>query len=628
MPSKQQHPRTGSPVRHNPFFDVLVVAFAAAPIAHAQVPEMPTGTAVLEPVVVTAARGPQSAEDLVADVTVISADQIAQSGVDSLVSLLQRQPGVEIDRNGGPGATSGIFLRGANATQTLVLIDGMRVSSSSSGETALEGIPLDQVDHIEILRGPASSLYGADAIGGVIQIFTRRGERGLHANASVGYGTYDTSSGTAGISGGTPVASGSLQVSTRHSTGFNAITNPANFSYDPNRNDGYRSAGVSASGSLTPAAGQVLSLQFFRSHLDNQFDGGDNFNDRTLTTLTSWRAGAVDRLAPWWTSNLSVGEGDDRSVSKTGYGDYPFTTRQRQYAWQSDFTLPAGGMTIAAERREERVASDSGFAVDSRGTNSLTAIWRMVAGANAIQANARHDQSNQFGGKTTGAIAWGYRISPMWRFTASAGTAFRVPTFNDLYYPGYSNPGLRPETARNFEAGIHASGSFGEANWQAHLVAYRNRVRDLIVFQCDANFNCKPNNVSNATLEGVTLYGDSQWRDTHAHASIDLQAPTDDANGDLLPRRARRHATLSLSQNVGPARLTAEWVGSSARFDDAENLRRMGGYGIVNLGIEWPLAHGVTLFIRGDNVFDKNYELAADYATGGARVFAGARWQL
>lgn len=627
MSTKRRRPRAGDPVRITLLFHVLLVAIAASPFAHAQAIQIPKGTAVLEPVVVTAARGPQSAEDLVADVTVIGADEIAQSGMDSLVSLLQRQPGVEIDRNGGPGATSGIFLRGANATQTLVLIDGMRISSSSSGTTALEGIPLDQVDHIEILRGPASSLYGADAIGGVIQIFTRRGERGVHANASVGYGTYETSSGTAGISGGSALARGSLQVSARHSVGFNAITNPANFSYDPDR-DGYRNGSVSASGSLTPASGQTLSLQLFRSQLDNQFDAGDNFNDRTITTLTSWQAATVNRLASWWNSNLSAGEGDDDSVSKTGYGDYPFRTRQRQYAWQNDFTLSAGTVTLAAERREERVDPDSGFAVDERDTNSLTAIWRRVAGANALQANLRHDQSSQYGGKTTGAIAWGYRISPAWRFTASAGTAFRVPTFNDLYYPGYSNPDLRPETSRNVEAGIHAAGRIGEASWQAQAVGYYNRVRDLIVFQCDVDFNCRPNNVADATLEGVTLNGDWSWYDTAVHASADLQSPTDDASGHLLPRRARRHATLSFSQQAGPARLTVEWVGSSERYDDAENLHRLGGYGIVNLAAEWSLAHGVTLFIRGDNVLDKNYELAADYATGGARFFAGARWQL
>jgi len=627
MQPQRQRPRTSVPVRDIPFFPILFFGIATSSSVHAQALASPGGTAVLEPVVVTAARGPQSVVDLVADVTVIGSDEIAQSGMDSLASLLQRQPGVELVRNGGPGATTGVFLRGTNATQTLVLIDGMRVSSSSSGATALEAIPLDQVDHIEILRGPASSLYGADAIGGVIQIFTRHGERGMHANASLGYGTYQTASGAAGISGGSALAQGSLQVSARHSEGFNAIVNPANFSYDPDR-DGYHDGSISASGSLTAAPGHTLSLQLFRSRLDSQFDAGDGFDDRTITTLTSWRAGTVDRLASWWSSNLSAGEGDDRSVSKTGYGDYPFRTRQRQYAWQNDFTLPAGSVTLAAERREERVDSDSGFAVDARGTNSLTAIWRRVAGANALQANLRHDQSSQFGGRTTGAIAWGHRISPVWRVTASAGTAFRIPTFNDLYYPDYSNPDLRPETSRNVEAGIHAAGRAGDASWQAQAVGYDNRVRDLIVFQCDADFNCRPNNLSDATLKGVTLSGDWSWRAAAVHASVDLQSPTDDATGHLLPRRARRHATLSYSQQAGAVRLTAEWVGSSERYDDAENLRRLGGYGIVNLAAEWALARGVTLFLRGDNVFDKNYELAADYATGGARVFAGARWRL
>ena len=627
MQLQRQRPRTDAPVRDNPFLPILFFGIATSSIVHAQALAIPKGTAVLEPVVVTAARGPQSVVDLVADVTVIGSDEIAQSGMDSLASLLQRQPGVELVRNGGPGATTGVFLRGSNATQTLVLIDGMRVSSSSSGATALEAIPLDQVDHIEILRGPASSLYGADAIGGVIQIFTRHGERGVQANASLGYGTYETASGAAGISGGSALAQVSLQVSARRSEGFNAIVNPANLSYDPDR-DGYRDGSVSATGSLTAAPGHTLSLQLFRSRLDNQFDAGDGFDDRTITTLTSWRVGTVDHLASWWSSNLSAGEGDDRSVSKTGYGDYPFRTRQRQYAWQNDFTLPAGSMTLAAERREERVDSDSGFAVDARDTNSLTAIWRRVAGANALQANLRHDQSSQFGGRTTGAIAWGYRISPVWRVTASAGTAFRIPTFNDLYYPDYSNPDLLPETSRNVEAGIQAAGRAGDASWQAQAVGYDNRVRDLIVFQCDADFNCRPNNVSDATLKGVTLSGGWSWRDAAVHASVDLQSPTDDATGHLLPRRARRHATLSYSQQAGSVRLTAEWVGSSERYDDAENLRRLGGYGIVNLAAEWAFAHGVTLFIRGDNVLDRNYELAADYATGGARVFAGARWRL
>jgi len=588
--------------------------------------QSPSEPAILDPIVVTASRTPQPLLEIVADVTVIDAEELARSGAVDLAALLARQPGVEMVRNGGPGATSGVFLRGANAAQTLVLIDGVRVASASSGATALEAIPLAQIERIEILRGPASSLYGADAIGGVIQIFTRKGEPGVHAHASASYGTFDTSTAAAGISGGGASARGSLQLAARRSDGFNAIVNPANFSYDPDR-DGYRDASITASGALDYAAGQRLSLDYFRSRLDNQFDGGDAFDDRTVTTLESWQIASANRPAAAWLSRLSAAEGHDRSVSKTGSGEFPFETRQRQYAWQNDLTLPAGALTVALERREERVASDAGFPVTSRDTNAITAIYRIDAGAHAVQANVRHDDSTQFGGRTTGALAWGYRVAPGWRLSASAGTAFKAPTFNDLYFPGFSNPGLEPETSRNVEAGLHWTARAGEAAWQAHAVVFHNRVDDLIVFGCNADSICRPDNVARATLRGVTLHGDYAWRDTLLRASVDLQSPTD-AQGRLLPRRARRHGALTLAQTLGSVRVVGELVASSERFDDAENERRLGGYAIVNVALEWLVAPSTTLFIRADNLLDRHYELAADFATGGAQVTGGVRWKL
>jgi len=581
----------------------------------------------LAPIVVTAARAPQPLLDLVADVTYISGDEIAQGGGRGLAALLARQPGVEFVQNGGPGATSGVFLRGANAAQTLVLIDGMRVASASSGATALEAIPLDQIDHIEILRGPATSLYGADAIGGVVQVFTRKGANGLSANASAGYGTHDTWNATAGVAGGDERARGAVTLAARRSEGFNAIENPANVSYDPDR-DGYRNASVSAQGSLEYAASQRVSIQYFKSHLDNQFDARDAFDDRTITTETMWQVASSNRFRDGIDSRLYAGDGSDRSVSKLASGDFPFVTHQRQYGWQGDFALPLGSLTTALERREERVEASPQFAVTARDTNAITGVYRLEAGANAVQANLRHDDSSQFGGRTTGALAWGYRIAPQWRVTASGGTAFRAPTFNDLYFPGFSNPALRPETSRNVEAGVHWTARAGEVEWQAHAVAFHNRVRDLIVFECDANFVCAPDNVANATLRGVELYGDAQWRDTRVHASVDLQSPTDDASDHLLPRRARRHGVVSLTQSFAAWRLTGETVASSERFDDAENTRRLAGYAIVNLVVEWTVTPQTVLFVRADNVFDRHYELAADFATGGTRVFGGVRWRL
>ncbi|MGE5172029.1 MAG: TonB-dependent receptor domain-containing protein [Rudaea sp.] len=615
------------PLRWYPPAGARALACAAALVAAPSLAQLPGPPAALEPVFVTASRSPQRLLDLVADVTLIDARAIARSGVADLPSLLARQPGVEIVQNGGPGATSGVFLRGANAAQTLVLVDGMRVASASSGATALEAIPLGQIDHIEILRGPASSLYGADAIGGVIQIFTRRGATGARAHASAAYGTFETWDAAAGVAGGNASARGSVDVAGRRSAGFNAIVNPANLSYDPDR-DGYRNASVSANGALDYADAQRLVVQYFKSHLDSAFDAGDAFDDRTITTVTSWQAASENRLTGAWNSRVSFGDGSDRSVSKTGFGDFPFETHQRQLAWQNDVTLPAGALTLALERREERVESDAGFPVTERDTNAVTAIYRLDAGAHAVQANVRHDHSSQYGRRTTGALAWGYRVAPAWRVTASAGTAFKAPTFNDLYFPDFSNPDLRPETSRNFEAGVHWTARAGGLAWEAHAVAFHNRVDDLIVFQCDVNFICAPDNVADAVLKGVTLYGDLDWRDTALHASVDLQSPADVATGRLLPRRARRHAALGLRQALGRARVTGELVASSGRFDDAANARRMGGYALVNVVLEWPLDARTTLFLRGDNVLDHNYELAADFATGGAKVSGGVRWRL
>ena len=273
----------------------LLSVTIAAVAAHAQ-PASPPRPTTLDPVVVTASRTPQPISDLLADLTVIQADEILRSGAQSLPQLLQRQPGVEVTINGGAGATSGAFLRGANAGQTLVLIDGLRVGSSSVGATALEAIPLDQVERIEILRGPASSLYGADAIGGVIQVFTKRAEGNAFAgNVAAGYGTYNTTNVNAGLRGAIGDLRFSVQAGGTNSTGFNAIVNPDNFGYNNDR-DGYASANVGLNAVLPWAAGQEVAVQYFRNRLNNQSDGGPGFDDRTITTLEAWSVVSRNRI--------------------------------------------------------------------------------------------------------------------------------------------------------------------------------------------------------------------------------------------------------------------------------------------------------------------------------------------
>jgi vitamin B12 transporter len=603
----------------------LIVAAALSTASRAQ--EVAPKPYPLEPVVVTAARAAQPIGETLADITVIGADEIARSGVQSLAALLQRQPGVEIVQNGGPGSVSGALLRGANRGQTLVLIDGLRAGSASDGATSLEAIPLDQIERIEILRGPASSLYGADAIGGVVQVFTKRAQgEGIVPGASVGYGTYNTVALAAGIAGTTGPLRYSVQAGGRQSSGFNAIVNPDNPSYNPDR-DGYSTANATASGTWTWAAGQEVAGQYFYNRLNAQYDGSAVFDDRTITTVETWSVTSRNTLSDRWTSALTAGEGIDDSVSQTAFGAFPFRTTQRQYAWQNDFAVPEGSLGVILERREEHLETSPAFAVDERDTNSATGVYQFRHDALSLQANVRVDDSNQYGNKTTGGLALGYVLSPAWRLTAGANTGFKAPSLNDLYYPGFSNPNLVPETSKNAEFGTYWSANYADVSWQARAIGYRNQVNDLIVFGCDAHFVCLPRNVAAATLEGVTLGLDLAWRETRVVASLDLQDPTDDATAKLLPRRAREHGAIRVLQPVGPAQLGVEFVASSRRYDDAADVRALGGYGIVNLTLEWPFAKGLSLFVRGDNVFDKNYQLAADYSTGGATLYVAIRWQ-
>jgi len=596
-----------------------VAAIAASRLTHSQTPEAP---ALLDPVTVTATRSPQRLTEIIADVTVIGPDEIARAGAQGLADLLQRQPGVQIATTGGPGTTTSVFLRGANANQTLLLVDGLRVGSSSSGTAPFEAIPLSEIDHIEILRGPAASLYGADAIGGVVQVFTRSAGKGFAANASAGYGTYNTSQFSAGASGSAESWRIALQGGYQQSSGFNAIWNPANFSYNPDR-DGYTNGNGSGSLTYRFAPEQQLSLQAFYSRLNAQFDASPDFDDRTITTVQSYAVASSNRLASFWKSTLEAGTSSDDSNSQTAFGPSQFKTVQRQYLWQNDLSLPLGALSLALSRREERLNTDAGFPVTARNTNAVIGVYQLREGANALQANLRHDQSSQYGGQTSGAIEYAYSLSSNLRASMSYGTGFKAPTFNDLYYPGFSNPDLVPETAHNLEGALR----YSDAMLNAGVVAYRNRVKDLIVFSCDADFNCAPQNIASATLEGITLELQALYGDTNIKGSLDFARPYDDATGNLLPRRARYYGSLQVTQSLGALQLGVQVIASSARYEDPANTRRMGGYAVVNFNAEYAVAPQWALFAIVGNAFDKNYELAADYNTPGSNVFAGVRYR-
>jgi len=598
-------------------------------------------------VVVTASRVPQSRESAIADMTVVTQEEIQRAGQSTLVEILQSQPGVEITNNGGPGKQSGIFMRGTNTGHVLVLIDGMRVSSSTAGTTTLENIPLAQIEKIEIVRGPASSLYGADAIGGVIQIFTKKGEGEPHFYAGVGYGTYDTKTAEAGVSGKIEGTSFALTASSYDTRGFSALkTNNPNL----DDSDGYRN--LSFSGSLTQqiTEGHDIGFQFFSSEGHTQFDNRFNidpffpafdpsFSDNADISQLSYAITSHNQFTSNWLSTLKAGETVDESVTFSALGPFTptsrslFRTKQRQYSWQNDINLPLGILTLLYDRREERVASTTDFKKDQRNNDGYLVGYLVNYGKHSLQANYRSDHNSAFGTNDTGGIGYGYSITENWRVTGSYGTAFKAPTFNDLYFPDFfgaptSNPDLKPEESRNLEASLR----YEDVTTAASLTVYENKIRDMIAL--DAAF--VPFNVNKARLQGLTLAAAQRWDSWQLKGSVDIQSPRDTETDNLLVRRANRHASATLTRDWGDWRFGAEALSSSARYNDPANELRLDGYTIFNLTTDYQFNPDWKLQARLNNVFDKNYALAFDgdpaaggfvYDTPGSNLFVGIRYE-
>jgi vitamin B12 transporter len=600
-------------------------AVASASLLAALAAAFPAQAATGDTVVVTATRQVQRANELLSDVTVVEREEIAQAGPTATVAdILARQPGIEITSRGGPGTTGGVMLRGANSAHTLVLVDGIRVASATLADVSWGFLPLNQIDHIEILRGPASSLYGADAIGGVIQIFTRRGEGPLRTNAEVGVGSWNTSLVSAGLSGSQEGWRYSLQASDNRSHSFSAINNPKNSSYNADK-DGFQDSSASASLSYAVASGHELGINLLESDGWNRYDSSPKASDwKQKQTVSGVSAYSRNRFLPDWTSTLRLGRGTDNSRQfQDGNPSSTLRTDQDQIQWQNDIKLPYGTALLAAERLQQKVSGDTAYSVNQRTINSLLAGWNGRFGAHSLQLNARRDDNSQFGGKSTGVLAYGYQLAPAWRANAAYGTAFKAPSFNDLYWPGSGNPNLQPERATNREVAVH----FEQAGQQASATYYRNRISNLIDWAPGANGLWAPANINNARLTGLTLAYAGNVGAYALRANVDLQDPRDTGTDKLLRYRAEQHAFFAANRSFGRWQWGAELSASGKRYNDVANTQVLGGYALVNLQVSYQLEHDLSLFARANNVFDRDYALVRDFATPGANVFVGLRYQ-
>ncbi|MCD2519623.1 TonB-dependent receptor [Massilia sp. G4R7] len=580
-------------------------------------------------VVVTASRMPQRAHDVIADTTVIHAEEIARSGAGSVADILQRQRGVEITRNGSAGASTSVFLRGSNANQVVVLLDGVRIGSATSGTAAWNAVPLSSIERIEIVYGPLTTLYGADAIGGVIQIFTRKGEGAPLATASVGAGSNATRAAAATVSGSANALRYAFTAGYEDSDGFSS-TRPGASGFNPDE-DGYRRRNANGQLAYTVAPSLEIGAQFLHSSLWAQYDSGsaayDVHNDQDLNTAAVYASSQVNAN---WRSILQYARSEDKLGSytnATAAGASQIETEQDELTWQNTIALGADTLQLLYSHRKEDVYSSATPAMTrDRITNAYAAAYSARRGSHLVDVSARHDRSSVYGSKNTGAAGYGYDFGNGLRATASVGSSFRAPTFNELYYPNYGLPTNKPEKGRNLEAGLR----YDAGQLQVDATWYRNRLTDMIVSAtpCPGRPGSCAYNVNEALLEGVTVAAQTRVAMVNLRGSLDWQDPRDETTGKQLARRARRLAKFAADSRFGTVKAGAEVVLSGERFDDAANNRRLGGYGLLNLYTTWQVTPDLSLLLRLNNVADKRYELARNYGTSGRTWFAALRYGI
>jgi vitamin B12 transporter len=588
----------------------------------------------LAPVVVTATREPAAIGRSTADIVVIDADAIRSTGADSVEDLIRRIAGIQVVRNGGPGQSSGFFIRGSSTNSTVVLVDGVRVGSATLGQAEFESFSLAQIERIEVLRGPASSLYGADAVGGVVQIFTRRGEGAPRGNAAAEVGGYHSWRGDAGASGAVGRWDYALSLGHDESRGVSAIAPGDQFGqFNPDRDGFTRESGTLRFG-LTPAPGHRIGVHLLETRLNAQYDATEppffddpspDFRNRLVTRVASldYRG----KPASAWTTTLQASSAVD-DLTSGGNVESRFITRREQATWQNALALGTGQQVLLAYEHVEERASAEAFPTEQARRNDAGVLGYSGAfGAHTLNADVRRDVNSIYGGNTTGRVGYAFDLGAGFKLRALAGTTFRAPTFNDLAFPGFGVPTIQPERGRSFEAG---------ASWQGDAATlsatvYRNRVHDLIVFEPDRAF-CPPDpaydfgcaaNRQRARLQGATLAATARWQQIDLRANVDFLDATDEDTGVRLPRRAAHQESAGADYVAGPWRFGASALFVGSRPDAGVVL---GGYAVVDLRVAWQPRAEWQFEARLANALDRTIEPVRDYRGLGRQGWIGVRY--
>ncbi len=579
-------------------------------------------------VIITANRMQQLRHETLTASTIISEEQIALRQPASLFELLAATPGIQTTRTGSEGAQTSLFLRGANSDHTLILLDGMKINTASEGFARLEHIPVEQIERIEIARGPQSSVHGADALGGVIQIFTRHADSAtdqprLRGQVSAGAGTENSYRGQARLDfqqGGTAA---SLGMSHRQTDGIR----PRNAPTPSEQRSNYDSDSLNLSMSHRFAGDQTLRASWNRSESSLLYDGGE-----TDARSDNFRLGGDFDASDFWHVNLQAGyfRDDNRTYS---FSDSRSTTRRHSVKWQNHLR-PADGSDLLLgldhDREELLYLDDSAVQSDTkRDSSALFAVYDRSFGVVDSTVSLRHDNNEQYGGKTTGRLALGRDAGERMRVWAAYGTAFKAPDLINLYvdFPAFNffaNPDLEPETAKTVEAGVR--GNQGNIDWSTTV--FRNEISKLIA--SDATFTSLTN-IDRVRIHGAELTLHTELLGWQADASLTLLDHEDRETGEALLRRPDELLSLGLNRQFGSLRTHLHWTVRGAQADlDPVTFGRseVAGSGVVDLALSWQAQSNFQLDLKLGNILDKTYQVVDGFNTYGFTAHLGGSYRF
>ena len=568
-------------------------------------------------VVVTATRTAQTADASLASVQVISRDDIDRAQANDVAELLRFFAGVDIARNGGPGQQTSVFIRGANSDHTLLLIDGVKANNATTGGAAWQNIDPALIDHIEIVRGPRSSLYGSEAIGGVVQIFTRKPSKAVSAGGGFGFGSNNTVRGQARMAGTRGKLRGSVALSFQNTDGFQTLlSQTGDRGYNNktlNADIGVDLGAVDIAFSTWATRGRTeyyLGFAPFISPADQDF--------RNQVSAVTLSATPLDNV----NSRLKLSFAEDR-ISQNQSSDIADTERWAA-DWQNDIQIGEMQLlTVGAYVANENVDSVSFGTVVNKDRN-ITAFFgqdQVTLGKVSLLLASRYTDDEIFGSETTWNTTLGYQLVDSTRIYASAGTGYKAPTLLDLFGFG-GNAGLNPEKSTNYEVGIKHHISAGN---RVSLTAFWNDIDDLINFVDPDGFGGpipgQNVNIDKARIRGVEVeyhYAFGHWS---GYVSGTYQNPEDRASHDQLSRRAKKSLTATLDYRTGPYQLGGRFLASGERDDTPFNNTVLGGYGVLDLNASKKINPNLTVRGRLENVFDKDYQTAGGFKTQGRAVF-------